>query len=71
MHNIIAVAADAFTAAMSGAPTDVIRGGHEGIGGADVGTIIKPAPNLRAAGRRLRSGIGELTLTEFLTPYGS
>ena len=43
MHNIIAVAADAFTAGMSGAPTDVIRGGHEGIGGADVGTIIKPA----------------------------
>ena len=40
MHNIIAVAADAFTAAMSGAPTDVIRGGHEGIGGAGVGIII-------------------------------
>ena len=73
MHDIIAVAADAFTAAMSGAPTDVIRGGRdEGIGGADVGvSIIEPAPNHRAAGRRLRSGIGELTLTEFLTPYGS
>jgi hypothetical protein len=40
MPNIIAAAPDAFIAAMFDAPTDGIRGGHEGIGGAGVGIII-------------------------------
>ena len=46
MPNIIADAADASIAAMLGAPTDGIRGGHEGIGGAGVGIIIAVAAEL-------------------------
>ena len=59
MPSIIAVMPDAFIAAMFGVPTDVRRGGHEGIGGAGVGIIIE-------TGRTGRNGSTMLTP---LAPY--